>query len=181
MPQSNEKKRLSAEQVRRRLSFDDSRLLAECEVHTHRIGGPGGQHRNKTETAIRLVHEPSGIVVTAGETRSQHVNRSVALRRLREAIAVETRLPIEPIPVWPDSVSVRDRRLRVSAENPGYPAAVALVLDHVVASAGEIAQAAERLGVTTSNLTRFLGDHPRAWAAANGIRKQFGLHALRRD
>ena len=181
MSHTDEKKLLPPDQVRRRLDFDDARLLAECEIHTHRVGGPGGQHRNKTETAIRLVHRPTGIVVTAGETRSQHENRAAALCRLREAIAVDFRMPAATPPVWPDSVSIRDRRLRVNAQNPGYPAALGLVLDQLAGRAGEISQAAEAIGVTTSSLTRFLADHPRAWVAANTIRRQFGLHPLRRD
>lgn len=181
MALSDGKNSLSPDQIRRRLDFDDAHLLAECQVHTHRVGGPGGQHRNKTETAIRLVHAPSGISVTAGETRSQHENRAVALRRLREMIAIETRLPPTTPVAWPDSVCVRDRRLRVSDENPGYPQAIALVLDQLAGAAGELNRVAEGIGVTSTSLVRFLAGHPRAWVAANAIRKQFGLHALRSD
>lgn len=179
MAPPNEKKRLSAEQIRQRLDFDDARLLAECDVHTHRVGGPGGQHRNKTETAIRLVHRPSGIVATAGETRSQHENRSNAVFRLREAIAIEVRLPSRELITWPDSVSIHDRRLRVSDRNPGFPKAIAIVLDHLASSAGDIAQAAENIGVTSSSLTKLLAAHPRAWVAANAIRTANGLRILR--
>ena len=65
---------------------DDEALLAECEVETFRAGGPGGQHQNKTESAVRLTHRPSGIRVTAREERSQHRNRALALARLRERL-----------------------------------------------------------------------------------------------
>lgn len=61
----------------------DERLLGECRVETFRAGGPGGQHQNKTETGVRLVHIPTGIRVTAREERSQHRNRTKALERLR--------------------------------------------------------------------------------------------------
>ncbi len=61
----------------------DEELMAECRVETFRAGGPGGQHQNKTESAVRLTHIPSGIVVTARESRSQHRNRQIALGRLR--------------------------------------------------------------------------------------------------
>lgn len=64
----------------------DDELLAECRVETLRAGGPGGQHQNKTESAVRLTHEPSGIVVTARDSRSQHRNRQLALERLRVAL-----------------------------------------------------------------------------------------------
>ena len=61
----------------------DEALLAECRVETFRAGGPGGQHQNKTESAVRLVHLPTDVRVTAREERSQHRNRALALRRLR--------------------------------------------------------------------------------------------------
>ena len=67
--------------------LDDDDLLAQCRVETMRGSGPGGQHRNKVESAVRLTHEPTGIVVTASERRSQHRNRELALERLREKLA----------------------------------------------------------------------------------------------
>ncbi|MBI4161026.1 MAG: peptide chain release factor-like protein [Acidobacteria bacterium] len=57
-------------------------LLAECRVTRFRASGPGGQHRNKTETAVRLQHLPTGIMVTCSDTRSQHRNQVLALERL---------------------------------------------------------------------------------------------------
>ena len=69
------------------LPESDEELLRECEVETFRAGGPGGQHVNKVETAVRLRHLPSGLVVTCREERSQHRNKSNCLRRLREEVA----------------------------------------------------------------------------------------------
>jgi len=51
-------------------------------IETFRSGGPGGQHRNVTDSAVRLVHPPSGVRVTASESRSQHRNRELAFERL---------------------------------------------------------------------------------------------------
>jgi protein subunit release factor A len=65
---------------------DDDALLAECRVETFRAGGPGGQHQNKTESGVRLVHLPTGVRVVAREERSQHRNRARALERLREKL-----------------------------------------------------------------------------------------------
>lgn len=62
------------------------RLARECDVTFIRAGGPGGQHRNKTESGVRLVHRPTGIVVEATERRSQAQNRSVALDRLQRIL-----------------------------------------------------------------------------------------------
>ncbi|MDX1577258.1 MAG: peptide chain release factor-like protein, partial [Gemmatimonadota bacterium] len=69
----------------------DRELLAECSIETFRAGGPGGQHQNKTESAVRLTHEPTGIVVTARDSRSQSRNRGIALDRLRREIAERER------------------------------------------------------------------------------------------
>ena len=69
-----------------RLPESDDELLRECEVETFRSSGPGGQHVNKTESAVRLRHLPSGLTVTAQEERSQHRNKSICLQKLREKI-----------------------------------------------------------------------------------------------
>jgi protein subunit release factor A len=80
----------------------DDALLAECRVETFRAGGPGGQHQNRTESAVRLVHIPTEVRVTAREERSQHRNRALALKRLRVRLEelnerdkprIETRVP----------------------------------------------------------------------------------------
>ena len=70
-------------QARRALALPEAALLAECRVDVFVGGGPGGQHRNKTESGVRLVHPPTGVAVTATERRSQLQNRSAALERLR--------------------------------------------------------------------------------------------------
>jgi len=67
---------------------DDAELLNACEVQTYKGSGPGGQHRNKTESAVRLRHLPTDIVVQATERRSQGQNMGVALTRLRAALTV---------------------------------------------------------------------------------------------
>lgn len=170
---------LSPAEIRARVTFDDARLLAECELHIHRTGGPGGQHRNKVETAIRLIHRPTGVTVTAGETRSQHENKARALARLREALAIGFRMPPPDTIEWPASACPIGGRLRVSDHNPGLAEALALVLDFFAAAGGSPAAAAERLGISSSSLTKLLADHPRAWVEANRIRAEAGAMPLR--
>ena len=87
--------------ARRALALTDAALLAECEETFFVGGGPGGQHRNKTESAVRLVHRPTGVTVTATERRSQLQNRAAALGRLRERLGPlshrpKTRRPTRP-------------------------------------------------------------------------------------
>ena len=69
------------------LPESDEDLLRECEVETFRSSGPGGQHVNKTESAVRLTHVPSGVVVTSRQERSQHRNKALCLQRLRKKVA----------------------------------------------------------------------------------------------
>ncbi len=73
--------------ARRALALPDAALAAECEETFFTAGGPGGQHRNKTESGVRLAHRPTGVVVSATERRSQAQNRSAALERLRGRLA----------------------------------------------------------------------------------------------
>lgn len=88
----------------------DEELLAECRVETFRAGGPGGQHQNKTESAVRLTHEPTGIVVVARDSRSQHRNRQTALERLRAELEERER---PETPRMPTKVPKREKRRRV--------------------------------------------------------------------
>lgn len=78
---------VSPQAARRALSLPADALRAECEERFFVASGPGGQHRNKTESGVRLVHLPTGLTVTATERRSQARNRDEALERLRELLA----------------------------------------------------------------------------------------------
>jgi ribosome-associated protein len=97
--------------ARRALALPDAALLAECEEEFYVGGGPGGQHRNKTESAVRLTHRPTGVVVTATERRSQPQNRAAALERLRERLKALAHRPKPRRPTKPTR-GAKERRLR---------------------------------------------------------------------
>lgn len=72
---------------------NDNDLLQECRVDTFRASGKGGQHVNKTESAVRLTHLPTGIVVVCQDERSQHRNKEIALGRLRKKLKAINKKP----------------------------------------------------------------------------------------
>ncbi len=169
----------TAAENRARLDWADDALLAECRVDLYRASGPGGQHRNKVSSAIRLTHHPSGLVAFAVEARSQHENRASAVRRLRELIALEVRTPLPDAINWPASVHVQNQRIRVNESNPAYPHVLALALDAIDQFQGRVSEAAAALGLTGSSLTKFLAANHLAWARLQRMRERHGLKPLK--
>ncbi len=163
----------------------DEQLLAQCDVDTYRASGPGGQKRNKTSSAVRLRHTPSGLIVIAEESRSQHENKARALRRLRRALFLKLR-DSQPIDGWlahPDFRAARndDGRLDLGHKDPRFWPAAGVVLDVLHTVEGRVSQAAELLCVGTANLVAFLAIDPKLWEEANHLRARFGHKALRHD
>lgn len=76
-----------------RLPEDEDALLAECDVSYFKSSGPGGQHKNRTMSAVRLFHRPSGYVTIGKRDRSQRRNLEAALHRLREKLARDLEKP----------------------------------------------------------------------------------------
>lgn len=65
---------------------DRESLERDCDLEFFVAGGPGGQHRNKVETGVRLAHRPTGLIVTATERRSQSANREAAYERMAKKL-----------------------------------------------------------------------------------------------
>jgi hypothetical protein len=162
----------------------DAQLLVQCAVDTYRASGPGGQKRNKTSSAVRLRHLPSGLTVIAEESRSQYENRARALRRLRQAFYLRLREDIGAPPDldvqrpgWRDFLD-RQGRLDLGRKDPRFWPAVGLVLDVLLAVDARVSEAAALLGVSTANLVSFLHTDPKVWQQANLLRVRFGHKQL---
>ncbi|GAH73534.1 unnamed protein product [marine sediment metagenome] len=77
---------MQPDETKPKYATDLKTLKAETEVETRRSGKPGGQRRDKTETAVRLRHIPSGVTAVASDYRSQAKNRELAFQRLQERL-----------------------------------------------------------------------------------------------
>jgi hypothetical protein len=161
--------------------INDAHLLDQCRSDLYRGSGPGGQKRNKTSNAVRLTHLPTGVTVTATESRSLAENRMRALRRLRLKLATDFREPVDLArfapPDWFVSVRRQDR-IEASHRHPLYAAVAGLVLDLLEALDGNPAAVAVNLGVSTTAVVKLLEDEPQLWAAANRIRAGAGVAPL---
>ncbi len=161
--------------------FSDDALLAECEMRRLRRSGPGGQHRNKVETAVVLCHRSSGVTAEANERRSQGENRKVALFRLRIRLALKVRSARQreelPSPLW-KSRRTSSGQLSISATHHDFPVLLVDALDAWEVSGRDLARTAEILGVTTSQWVKFLGKEPQALVQVNADRENRGLKRL---
>ena len=175
------------------LFCDETALLKDCRVDTYKSPGPGGQRKNKVATAIRLVHEPSGISAQGRQTRSQQRNKTLALRNLRMHIACAYRQPqdLRQLAV-PDRIaecfqrSARPAssghvklRLSLPSGNRCFWPVAAFVLDVFDAAEGQLSTASRALGISTANLAAFLRSHRHLLAAAQAIRKAHDHTPLR--
>jgi hypothetical protein len=166
------------------LASDDA-LLAQCEIDRYRASGPGGQHRNKTDSAVRLRHRATGVSAIGEDSRSQLENKTAALRRLRAAIALQVREPValdgfHPSPRLAAFVAAGTAPLGARTRLTGeYWAAYAELLDLLVAGELEIAATAQRLGITTGALSKLLLHDEHVGRAVNDLRRARKMRPLR--
>ena len=154
------------------LALADDELLRACRVDRRLGTGPGGQKRNKTESAVTVTHEATGVAGGSDETRSQITNRLLALRQLRLNLALRLR---EPPPVaWPFAETP-------SLRSPDYPLWTAALLDVLAGCGLRISEAAAFCGTSTGRLVRDLARDPVLWQEVNRLRRAAELPPLRQD
>ncbi len=154
------------------LALADEELLRVCRVERRLGTGPGGQKRNKTESAVTVVHEASGVSGSSDETRSQITNRLLALRQLRLNLALRLRAP-PPMP--------RPFAETPSLRSPDYPLWTAVLLDVLADRGLRVSEAAAFCGLSTGRLVRELARNPALWQEVNRLRRAAGLPVLRQD
>ena len=158
--------------------LDPEALFADCELRRVRRSGPGGQHRNKVETGVVLVHRATGLTAEASERRSSAANRARALHRLRLRLAVEHRGSARegPSDRW---LRRCGPRIAVNPDHEDFPALLAEALDVIFAHEADVRAGASLLGCTPSQLVRFLKLEAAAFAAVNRWRADRELHVLK--
>jgi hypothetical protein len=165
-------------------ALDPAALATQCEFRATRRSGPGGQNRNKVETAVVLTHKPTGISAQASERRTQGENRRTALHRLRLELALTIRRPIQNSAERPYSRTnlwrkrCRSGRIDVSPEHDDFPALLAEALDVLHTSGDDPKAAARLLGCSPTQLIRFLKEAPRSMMLINERRRAAGRHPL---
>lgn len=160
--------------------LDLATLTKQCEFSRTRSGGPGGQHRNKVETTVLVKHRPTGITAKAGERRSQHENKTVAMERLRELLAIQFRSPVPPTstsPLWQERC--RGGKIVCSASHSDYACLLAEALEWISAHEFQVSAAANQLNCTTSQLIKLLKMSENAFAWVNRQRKSLDLGPLK--
>ncbi len=167
------------------LLVSDDALISQCEVDRYRASGPGGQHRNKTESAVRLRHKLTGVSAIGEDSRSQSENKLHAVRRLRSAIALEVREPVRldgdvPSPRLAKFIAAGTAPLGAKTKLTGeYWASIGELLDLLVAGDLEIGTTAQRLGITTGAMSKFLLHDDAVARVVNDLRRAKGMRPLR--
>jgi hypothetical protein len=163
-------------------TMSDQQLLEQCRWEAFRGPGPGGQKRNKTSSAVRITHLPTGLSAIARESRSQTTNRREALLRLRHRLALELRDPVDldhfRPPTWLKQLIGQHGRLAISIKDERYPAGMGLILDLLSAAGWSVSDAAGSLGISTGSLVKFVQGDDQVWGKVNQMRQAAGLRPL---
>lgn len=155
-------------------------LLSQCEVTRTRRSGPGGQNRNKVETAIVLKHRSTSIIAQASERRSQAENQQMALFRLRIQLAIHVRIVRDLNPgcseLWRSRC--RGTQIEIRDTHDDFPSLLAESLDLYEQLDGRVPDIAGFLQTTISQLTKLWKKAPEALRLVNSDRSRRGLRIL---
>ena len=159
--------------------LSDEQLLKQCDMTRQRGGGPGGQHRNKVATAVRLVHRPSGVAVLAADDRRAEVNRQHAVKRLRLALALKLRDTPEKdmLALW--KPYIHQQKVKIKSNTTGYAMLVSDLLDRICLDSGDITAVAAQLNVSCSQVVKCVAQCPDALILVNQWRQEAGLFAFK--
>lgn len=172
------------------LILSDEELMRQCEMDTFKASGPGGQHRNKRESAVRLKHIPTGITAQAVEDRSQHKNRASALARLRAQLALKVRNPVdledyspppELLQILPLKSTIRPPGCgpQIGPNNSKFLPGMQSLLDLIYTLDGSISDTAKYIGLTTGAVSRLILSDDSLRMAVNDIRISKGMKPLK--
>ncbi len=157
-------------------ALDDATLLKQCVVDSFKSGGPGGQHANKTASAVRITHPATGVVAQCQDHRDRSRNQQDALHRLRIRLAAALRAVSDP--AWLDPYR-RGRQIALGPAARKFHLVAAAALDALATASGSLAQAATALGLSTSQFARLLTDDADIRSAADAIRAVHGQSPVR--
>ena len=152
------------------LNLNDEELIKLCNIDFFKATGPGGQKKNKTESAVRLTLKENGITASASEERQQSVNRTRALKRLRLQIAFELR---EAAQKWTG-------QWNMNPKNSEYPKFAGCLLDNLIENDWQVSSAASNLDISTGQLIKTLAKDDTLWQYVNKERQRAGHKVLKK-
>jgi len=166
----------------------EEELVKELQFEATRASGPGGQHRNRVATAIRVTHVPTGITAMATEKRSQLDNKVEALFRMRVKLAIQVRSELadeafippgayKPSELW--MRRLKGAKMKVNPKHADFPALLAEVLDRLTLEKDDLGRTATAFRISNSQLVKFLAVDPSVLHALNERRKAQGQRPLR--
>jgi hypothetical protein len=151
------------------LLLADEDLINLCTQDFFKASGPGGQKKNKTSSAVRLIHKESGVQASASEDRQQSVNKKRALRRLRLELALHIRQDFSP---WTGEWNMNEK-------NNLYAVLIASIIDGLEELNYQVSDLSKALGLSTSALIKVLRKSQIVWRFVNEQRQKRDMKALK--